>query len=373
MARATVTDEIRAGAVAARRGPALWRLLPLAFYVLAFAIVRGDLVQGNAADLSLHLYFAAMVMYVGGMFLYFAYFAYRREALRWLAIAVVGPGALLHLGAIVARGFADGHYPLANMYEYSSMLALVAVTVFLLMTVRWPVASLGGGLALFVVVALMGIGFGLYQSPEPLVPALQSYWLKIHVTSMMASSGILVSSFVFAALYLVKDRSESAKSWLNGSAIAARLPSLETLDRRTFRAILLGYAIWTSAAEPRLRPAQPQLAHQLVRHLRRAGDRHAGVRLRAAISSALPQGNRRQPRQRGRLLVRRAGHQHRDLARDLQPDLGRARRPARAQADGASGDADRRTDHRAHGAGAKRRGVPRAANSPGHVHRDDRG
>ena len=245
MARATVTDEIRAGVLAARRGPALWRLLPLAFYLLAFAIVRGDLVQGNVADLSLHLYFAAMVMYVGGMFLYFAYFAYRREALRWLAIAVVGPGALLHLGAIVARGFADGHYPLANMYEYSSMLALVAVTVFLLMTVRWPVASLGGGLALFVVVALMGIGFGLYQSPEPLVPALQSYWLKIHVTSMMASSGILVSSFVFAALYLVKDRSRSAKSWLSGSAVAARLPSLETLDRLTFRAILFGFPIWT--------------------------------------------------------------------------------------------------------------------------------
>src|SRR3989440_12673525 len=131
------------------------------------------------------------------------------------------------------------------MYEYSSTLALVAVTVFLLMTIRWPVASLGGGAALFVIVALMGIGYGLYQSPEPLVPALQSYWLKIHVTSMMASSGILVSSFVFAALYLVKDRSASAKSWLNGSAIAARLPSLETLDRLTFRAILLGFPIWT--------------------------------------------------------------------------------------------------------------------------------
>ena len=63
-----------------------------------------------------------------------------------------------------------------------------------LMTLRWPVASLGGGLALFVVVMLMGIGYGLYQSPEPLVPALQSYWLKIHVSSMMASSGILAEA-----------------------------------------------------------------------------------------------------------------------------------------------------------------------------------
>jgi cytochrome c-type biogenesis protein CcsB len=248
VARATIEQPASAIRRAEQRRPvAVWRLVPLLFYLLAFGLVRGDLsrLPGAVADFSLHLYFAAMACYVGGMFAYFAYFAYRSEALRWLGLAIVVPGAALHLGAIISRGFADGHYPLANMYEYSSMLALVAVCAFLLMTIRWPVASLGGGVALFVVVALMGIGYGLYQSPEPLVPALQSYWLKIHVSSMMASSGILVSSFVFAALYLVKDRSTSPKSWLNGSTMAARLPSLETLDRLTFRAILLGFPIWT--------------------------------------------------------------------------------------------------------------------------------
>ena len=238
---------VTAAAVEVRRPFLAWRLIPLAFYLLAFALVRGDLAHFPAApaDLSLHLYFGAMLLYLGGMLFYFAYFSYRREGLRWLGRMLVVPGVLIHLGAIVARGFADGHYPLANMYEYSSMLALVAVTVFVLLSVRYPVASLGGGVALFVVIALMGIGYGLYQSPEPLVPALQSYWLKIHVTSMMTSSGVLVSSFVFAALYLVKDRSTYIKSWLHGSAVAARLPSLETLDRLTFRAILLGFPIWT--------------------------------------------------------------------------------------------------------------------------------
>jgi cytochrome c-type biogenesis protein CcsB len=248
MARLTVSEPASAATVEARRPAFLaWRLIPLAFYLLAFALVRGDLAHFPAApaDLSLHLYFGAMLLYLGGMLFYFAYFSYRREGLRWLGLMLVVPGALIHLTAIVARGFADGHYPLANMYEYSSMLALVAVIVFVLLSVRYPVASLGGGVALFVVVALMGIGYGLYQSPEPLVPALQSYWLKIHVTSMMTSSGVLVSSFVFAALYLVKDRSTNIKSWLRGSAIAARLPSLETLDRLTFRAILLGFPIWT--------------------------------------------------------------------------------------------------------------------------------
>ena len=223
-----------------------WWLAPLAVYLLGFLLVRGDLGRSGAiGDLSLHLYFAALLCYLGSMVFFFTYFAYRNDEFRSLAIALAVPGVLIHFGAVVTRGFADGHYPLANMYEYSSMLALVAVAVFLLMSIRWPVALQGGGIALFVVVAVMGIGYGLYQSPEPLVPALQSYWLKIHVTSMMLSSGVLVSSFVFAALYLVKDRSASVKSWLHGSAIAARLPSLETLDRLTFRAILLGFPIWT--------------------------------------------------------------------------------------------------------------------------------
>ena len=248
MADVNVVDRVAPVARAAGRPwTAPWRLIPLAFYLLVLALLRGDLAHPAVAsgEFSLHLYFGALVLYLGGMLAFFAYFAYRSDSLRWLGLTLVVPGAAIHLLAIVFRGFADGHYPLANMYEYSSMLALVAVLVFLLMTLRYPVAALAGGLALFVVVALMGIGFALYQSPEPLVPALQSYWLKIHVTSMMVSSGVLVSSFVFAALYLVKDRSLNVKSWLHDSAAAVRLPSLETLDQLTFRAILLGFPIWT--------------------------------------------------------------------------------------------------------------------------------
>ncbi len=245
MAKVTADPVAGTTFVAPRRALPVWPVLALIPYALVLWILHGDLGGVRPADLSLQLYFSAMLLYLAGMLAYFIYFAYRRESFRWLGLAVVVPGLALHLGAIVARGIADQHYPLANMYEYSSMLALVAVAVFVLMSLRYPVAALAGGPALFVAVTLMGIGFGLYQSPEPLVPALQSYWLKIHVTSMMTASGILVSSFVFAALYLVKDRSLSHVSATAGSAVRSRLPSLETLDRLTYRAILVGFPIWT--------------------------------------------------------------------------------------------------------------------------------
>jgi cytochrome c-type biogenesis protein CcsB len=247
VAKASTADPIAGATLAPPRSSfQAWRLLPIVLYALVLSFLRNDFAQGTSlATVSLHLFFGAMLLYLAGMLAYFAYFAYRRESFRWFGLAVVVPGAAIHLAAIVVRGFADAHYPLANMYEYSSMLALVAVVVFLLMSLRYPVAALGGGLALFIAVTLMGVGFGLYQSPEPLVPALQSYWLKIHVTSMMTASGVLVSSFVFAALYMVKSRSLQPASWLGSSAIVARLPSLETLDRLTYRAILLGFPIWT--------------------------------------------------------------------------------------------------------------------------------
>ncbi len=90
MARVTVREPVTGTVtVAGRRLPPLWLVVPLAFYLFAFALIRDDLTRlpGAAAALSLHLYFAAMVLYVGGMFSYFAFFAYRRQALRWLGVS----------------------------------------------------------------------------------------------------------------------------------------------------------------------------------------------------------------------------------------------------------------------------------------------
>jgi cytochrome c-type biogenesis protein CcsB len=223
-----------------------WWVAPAGLYLIVFLLLRPSLdLTADLAILSLRLFLGALVLYAGSMVAYFAFFAYRKERLRRVALALVLPGVPLHLLSIITRGFADGHYPLGNMYEYSSMFAATAVIAYLLITARYPVAALGGGLALFAAVAIMGSGLALYQGPEPLIPALQSYWLRIHVTSMMLSSGILVSSFVFAALYLIKERSQSPRSWLAHSAAAARLPSPAALDWLTSRAIMLGFPIWT--------------------------------------------------------------------------------------------------------------------------------
>src|SRR5438105_15162067 len=103
MARVTVSEPVgTVTAVGPRRVSPLWRLLPLAFYLLAFSLVRGDLARlpGGVGDVSLHPYFSAMVLYVGGIFFYCAFFACRTAALPWFGVTLVWPRAAMQLGAI---------------------------------------------------------------------------------------------------------------------------------------------------------------------------------------------------------------------------------------------------------------------------------
>lgn len=219
-------------------------LLPLPAYLVVALLTQGDLsrLPSSVGDLSLHLFVGVMLLYSVSMVAFCAYFAYRQDGARWLAMALLLPAAALHVASIAARWIAQAHYPLSNMYEYASMFALVAILTFLLLDRRYHVAPLGAGVV-FVAVLLMGAGLMLYVSPEPLIPALQSYWLRIHVTAMMTASGILTSSFVFAVLYLVRVRAERAGAVVGG--IAVRLPSAETLDRLSYRTVLFGFPVWT--------------------------------------------------------------------------------------------------------------------------------
>jgi cytochrome c-type biogenesis protein CcsB len=169
----------------------------------------------------------------------------------YAAVGVTGLGWLLHVGSLVARGVAAGRVPWGNMYEFALTACLVAVTVYLALLVRQPVRYLGAFVMLPVVV-LMGLaGTVLYTRVEPLVPALNSYWLKIHVTAAVTASGIFLVAFAASALYLVRERYERVTAAGDvprfPTALGARLPESAVLERATFRTIALGFPIWTFA------------------------------------------------------------------------------------------------------------------------------
>ena len=190
-----------------------------------------------------------------------------------VAVAVTVGGWLAHVGSVATRGFAAHRVPWGNMYEFSSMAALVAVTVYLVLLTRQPVRFLGAFVMAPVVLYLGLAGTVLYAKAGPLVPALNSYWIKIHVVAAITASGAFLVSGVVTVLYLLKDRWErrSMPSLGPGAAAAVEvgsppteavpaeaisrntrglmpwLPPAETLDRLAYKVIAFAFPVWTFA------------------------------------------------------------------------------------------------------------------------------
>jgi cytochrome c-type biogenesis protein CcsB len=229
------------------------------------------------------LFNVALFAYIAAMVASFAFLSFRAKALAWISTGLGVAGLLANVTSIVTRGLAAGRTPWGNMYEYSAVLAALIVVVYLV-GVEWRshIRTLGGFVYAFVVFTMaMAVQF-FYVGPTDLLPALNSYWRQIHVTSMITASSLLGIGCVFTVLYLVKDRSETRQlrdirsqeppPILGGaidadaaadlpadllpeagepdapSAHPARrgvLPSAATLDRLAYRFIAFGFPIWT--------------------------------------------------------------------------------------------------------------------------------
>lgn len=158
-----------------------------------------------------------------------------------MAVALVVLGALLHLGSIVLRGVAAGRWPLGNMYEFTAALCLAAVVTWLVVLRKVPTARPAGVFVLLPVMILMFLaGTVLYTRAAPVMPALQSYWLVIHVTSISISCGLLLVPGVASLLFLLRRSGKLAQ-------FAGRLPSAEKLDRLAYRTTIVGLPLYTFA------------------------------------------------------------------------------------------------------------------------------
>jgi len=219
-----------------------------------------------------------------------------------MAVGLTIVGWCCHLATVTTRGLAVHRVPWGNMYEFSCMVTLVAVTVYLLLLMGQPLRKLAatatrresaaamswrskesvrclGAFIMAPVVLYLGLaGTVLYAAPGPLQPALDSYWIKIHVVAAIAATGSFLVSGVVTILYLLKERWERRQPPLRalltgflrsglrrprlslgpGTAAVAEmnaqrsglmqsLPSSQALDRLAYRIITFAFPIWTFA------------------------------------------------------------------------------------------------------------------------------
>jgi cytochrome c-type biogenesis protein CcsB len=175
---------------------------------------------------------------------------HRESVGRWVTIAVVltSLGLAAHLSGVVLRGLSVHRLPWGDMYEFVTALTCVAVAFFLGVMIRYRAYYLG----LFVmaaVVLVLGLAETVIYTPAgPLVPALQSYWLAIHVTAMTLATGVFFVAAVIGIAYLFVDRHArrvAAGRPTGSDGILRRLPRPEVLDRLAYRTVVFGFPIWT--------------------------------------------------------------------------------------------------------------------------------
>ena len=169
---------------------------------------------------------------------------------RWVqaAMALAAVGVVAHTVAVVTRGLAVHRAPWGNMYEFVTALTCVAAIFFLFVMIRYRAWALGVFVMGAVVVALGLAETLIYTAAGQLVPALQSYWLSIHVTAMTLATGIFFVAAVLGVVYLAADRYHrrvAAGRAEPGNGIMRRLPSIEQIDRLTYRTVVFGFPVWT--------------------------------------------------------------------------------------------------------------------------------
>jgi cytochrome c-type biogenesis protein CcsB len=146
--------------------------------------------------------------------------------------------------AVIARGISAERIPLGNMYEYSITGAMTFALAYLLGGIKYDLSWLGLPSSILILLILGTAITLLYRPSAPLVPALQSSWLVIHVSSAILSGGIFLLSNTVAGAYLWLDRIERKGE---RGEFAKRFPSLESLDQLSYRLVAFVFPLWTFA------------------------------------------------------------------------------------------------------------------------------
>jgi len=159
-----------------------------------------------------------------------------REVLRRLRNILLAIGFVIHTGALVTRSAQSGAVPFTDLFEYTLFFAWAIVLAYLLFfRKRLPVV---GTLAMLVVVFLLlgSASYLFYSDPAGgMMPALRSHWLYIHVSLAALGETFFAVGFISSLIYMIRRK-------------ASERASLETLDELTYRAISMGFPLFTAGA-----------------------------------------------------------------------------------------------------------------------------
>jgi cytochrome c-type biogenesis protein CcsB len=159
----------------------------------------------------------------------------------WAAVVLGFTGMMVRWYESYLIGSDVGHIPVSNLYEVFILFSMITALFYLYYEQHYKTRQLGAFVLLVITAA---VGFLLWYTVardaadiQPLVPALQSWWMKIHVPANFIGYGTFALAAMVAVAYLLKSH----------GILADRLPALDVLDDVMYKAISVGFAFFTVA------------------------------------------------------------------------------------------------------------------------------
>jgi cytochrome c-type biogenesis protein CcsB len=235
--------------------PIRWLVLGSAALVgLAIFAYQGNLALAEKSFL-LKYFFSSQsaILWMGVLFLFstiaywMGFFARSNSVMRlgsgfcWVAVVMGLVGMFVRWHESYLIGLDVGYIPISNLYEVFILFCWMTALFYLYYEAQYKTYQLG---AFVLTVILAAVGFLFWYTVArdaanilPLVPALQSWWMKIHVPANFVGYGTFSLAAMVGVAYLCK---------AHGYGVS-RLPSLEVLDDVMYKAISIGFAFFTVA------------------------------------------------------------------------------------------------------------------------------
>lgn len=187
------------------------------------------------------LFLFATVTYWAGLLARSDFLNRTGGAMVWVAVAMGFIGLMVRWYESYLIGADVGHIPVSNLYEVFVLFCLITAMMYLYYEARYQTRQLG---ALVLLVISAAVGFILWYTfdrgaheIQPLVPALKSWWMKLHVPANFVGYGAFSLSAMLGVGYLLAQR----------GILANRLPRPEVIDDIMYKAIAIGFAFFTIA------------------------------------------------------------------------------------------------------------------------------
>jgi ABC-type transport system involved in cytochrome c biogenesis permease subunit len=176
------------------------------------------------------LFLVTFVLYIISAFFYLAFLFSKQPGQAKTGSALAIAGLAVHAIALIARTVESGHAPFTNMYESLSFLSWASVLAFVIIDKKFGISRIGPYIML-IVIGLVALASSPLMPKEitPLVPALQSYWLWLHVSVTLLGEAFFAVAFITSIMYLTAKEPEKK----------------EKMDSVSYRCVAVGFPLFT--------------------------------------------------------------------------------------------------------------------------------